>query len=526
MVTTEKLYKLISTLQSAEKRYFKLLAARQEAPSQQYMHLFQLMENSIARDAHDEPVFTLDEETLIIRLKRKGVPENQFHVVRYQLAQMLFKALRLMQEEHNKEGAIKILLKNAGLLERRGLFEWAEEMAEEALESAKTFDYHALSVEALYRLVNLRSQRDTLRYAEKLKDNLSEIIQISQLFLTESTLFTLSYRALVTYRTIKGTRSTASGDEIEELLNHPLLKIPPESTDSFWSQLYYCHAHATLSDLQSGNQKAKLWFAKVVALWESDLFRHMQEERPRLFIVNLANYLNFSIAMGDFDAYDRHFKTLENFKPSNSDDEAEVFQNIVFLQQLYYLNKGMPEEARKLIPSIEKGLKKYAFKINKSRLFSIRYHIILTYFVLAEYDKALLNCETLQKYGKSEQRRDLQLFVNILRNIAHLELEEYEALQRFVKVVRSNLDQPLASPDFERIALTFLGRLAELYLKHPTENRLWQKILKPVLEEFLQALDHYAASGPPQLPMGFEEITLWIKSKLTGKPIRDIMTGK
>ncbi len=133
MVTTEKLYKLISTLQSAEKRYFKLLAARQEAPSQQYMHLFQLMETSIARDAHDEPVFTLDEETLIIRLKRKGVPENQFHVVRYQLAQMLFKALRLMQEENNREDVIKVLLKNAKLMERRGMFEWAEEMAEEAL---------------------------------------------------------------------------------------------------------------------------------------------------------------------------------------------------------------------------------------------------------------------------------------------------------------------------------------------------------------------------------------------------------
>ncbi len=252
----------------------------------------------------------------------------------------------------------------------------------------------------------------------------------------------------------------------------------------------------------------------------------MQEERPRQFIVNLANYLNFSITMGDFDAYDRHFKTLENFKPSNSDDEAEVFQNIVFLQQLYYLNKGMPEEARKLIPSIEKGLKKYAFKINKSRLFSIRYHIILTYFVLTEYDKALLNCETLQKYGKSEQRRDLQLFANILRNIAHLELEEYEALQRFVKVVKSNLDQALASPDFERIALTHLGRLAELYLKHPTENRLWQKIMKPALEEFLHALDAYAASRPAQLPMGFEETTLWVKSKLTGVSMKDIIRGK
>ncbi|HRI59557.1 MAG TPA: hypothetical protein PK228_07530, partial [Saprospiraceae bacterium] len=517
MITTDKLYKLISTLQSAEKRYFKLLVARQEGSSQQYMHLFQLMESSIVRDIHDDPVFTLDEAALIVRMKRKGVPENQFHVIRYQLAQMLFKALRLMQEENNKEDSIKLLLKNAGLLERRGLFDWADEMAEEALDTAQQYEYHALAIEALCRLVYLRSQRDTQRYAEKLKDNLQDIETTAQHLISENRLFSLSYQALALFRTTKGIKQDTMEPEIERLLHHPLLS-DPATADTFLSKLYYHHTQATLAYLRKGHREAMPLFARVVELWENDIYRHFQEERPRQFIVHLANYLNFCIIEGDFATYDLHIKSLENFKPSNFDDEAEVFQNKFFLQQLYYLNQGLPEEARKLIPHIEKGLKKYDFKINKSRLFSIRYHIILTFFALGEYEKALGNCETLQKYGKSEQRRDVQLFTNILRNIAHLELENFEALERFILMARNNLNPDIPSPDFERIVLIYLSKLAELYLNNQTAARLWQKVMKPVLEEFQKALEEFAASRPPKIPLGYEETLIWVKSKVSGKP--------
>ncbi len=524
MITTDKLYKLISTLQSAEKRYFRLLVARQEGPSQQYLTLFQLMENAIARDIYEEPVFTLDEDALIVRMKRKGIPETQFHVVRYQLAQMLFKALRLMQEENNQEDSIKILLKNARMLERRGLFEWADEMAEEALEIAVKYEYHVLAIEALYSLVYLRSQRDTQGYAEKLRDNLRDIESITHRYAAENKLFSLCYQALALYRTRKGTNAAELGPEVEQILR-TLETVYSAQGESFLSHLYYFHTHVTMALLQTGPREGQPWSEQILDLWESDSYRHMQMERPRQFIVHLANYLGFCINLGDFDAYDRHIKSLENFKPSNSDDEAEVFQNTVFLQQLYFLNRVQLDEARKMIPFIEKGLKKYAFKINKSRLFSIRYHIILTCFALEEYEKVLQNCETLQKYGKSEQRRDLQLFVNILRNIAYLELGEFDALQRFAKTVRNNLGPALHTPDFERIVLTSLGQLAELYLKNQTEPRLWQKIMMPALTDFRQALEAFAASKPPQLPLGFEETLLWVKSKASGKPFKEVMQG-
>lgn len=498
--------------------------SRQEGSAPQYMHLFQLMENSIARDAHQDPVFTLDEEALIVRMKRKGVQEQQFHVIRYQLVQMLFKSLRLMQEETNQEDAIRILLKNAEVLGRRGFFDWAGEAAEEACETAIKYEYHALALEALQLLVYFRSQGDTRHYAEKMQENLRDIEHEATLLEEELQLFALSYRALTLFRTARDLKPEETESGLSTLISHPLLD-GSGTAQTFMSKLYFHHTHATLAYLRSGFRAAMPLFARVVDLWESDTYSHVKAEKPRQYIVHLSNYLNFCIMAGDFDTCERHLRALENFRPANSDDEAEIFQNLFFLQQLLLLNRGQPEEALKLVPTIEKGLKKYAFKINKSRLFSIRYHIILTFFSLGHFEKALAHCDILLQYGKSEQRRDVQLFSNILRNISHLELGHFDALERFAATARNNLKRDVGSPDFERIALTHLSILAEEYLKSHASSRLWQKALKPALADFLQALETYAAAKPVRIPLGFDETMIWVKSKISGKSFKDLMGG-
>ncbi len=289
MITTDKLYKLISTLQSAEKRFFKMQVSRQEGSAPQYMHLFQLMENSIARDAHQDPVFTLDEEALIVRMKRKGVQEQQFHVIRYQLAQMLFKSLRLMQEETNQEDAIRILLKNAEVLGRRGFFDWAGEAAEEACETAIKYEYHALALEALQLLVYFRSQGDTRHYAEKMQENLRDIEHEATLLEEELQLFALSYRALTLFRTARDLKPEETESGLSTLISHPLLD-GSGTAQTFMSKLYFHHTHATLAYLRSGFRAAMPLFARVVDLWESDTYSHVKAEKPRQYIVHLSTH--------------------------------------------------------------------------------------------------------------------------------------------------------------------------------------------------------------------------------------------
>ncbi|MBK8965744.1 MAG: hypothetical protein IPM36_03525 [Lewinellaceae bacterium] len=243
-----------------------------------------------------------------------------------------------------------------------------------------------------------------------------------------------------------------------------------------------------------------------------------------MFSIHLANYLVFCIAIKDFAGYKRYIGTLENIKADNSDLEAELFQNLRFIQILYYLNTNQLEIAQKLVPTVERGIKKYAFKINNSRLFALRVNIILVFFAAGEYKKALQHCAVLQQYGKSEQRRDVQLFTNILRHISHFELEEIDALESFVRKYKTNLS-PASNfvPDFERIALTHLVQLADAYLKSTPGSEARRVKSAALFAEFQTALQKFRESNPPQIPLGTTETELWVKSKLAGKPFREML---
>ncbi len=509
-------------MQSAEKKYFRQVVARQEGAEPQYMQLFNLMVESISFNNGDEPVFKLDEEALIARMQRRKVSEAQFHVVRNRLAQMLLKAMRLMQEEHNQEDAIRVQLKNAKVLERRGLFDWALEMTNEALSTATEFQYHALAADALRNLLYLRSHRDSRDYIDKIQADVQELELSTRRFWNEIHLFSLWHRAFALYRTKKNASFAELQTELENL-SKELDSAIPGSDGELLAQTYLLQSRAALADLREGNGGARPWFGEIVNLWEQPAYGHMKTEHLRMYIIQLANYLVSCLSVQDFDAYERYVQVLESIHPTNSDQEAEVFQNKYFLQQLFFLNKGTPDLGVKLIPAIEKGLKKYAFKINKSRLFAIRYNIIVTYFFSNNYEQALQNCETLQRYGKSNQRRDVQLFTNILRHIAHLELNEFDALERFVKSVRGTLGPEPPLPDFERTVLSQLLELARIYLKYAPESRERREALEPALQTFLLALNNYKSMKPNPLPLGFEELVLWLKSKLSGKSFSELM---
>ncbi|MBK8965743.1 MAG: hypothetical protein IPM36_03520 [Lewinellaceae bacterium] len=239
MITTEKVCKLIATLDANEKRYFRALIGRQEKSKPQYLLLFDLIAENIGIDENGEACCMLDEAGLIVRLRRRKVPENQFHVVRYNLTHALLKALRLKQEELSSESLIKNQLVNAKVLEHRGLSDWASEMAEEALHTARKFEYHGLAIEALQTLVYFRSQQNARGYAEQTRAYLDDLQQVIRQFEAEVLLFSLWHQAFILYRTGIGSMSVDLKKDVEQLLQHPAL-VEAAVPDSFLGKIYSC----------------------------------------------------------------------------------------------------------------------------------------------------------------------------------------------------------------------------------------------------------------------------------------------
>lgn len=518
MVTTEKLFDLIAGLAPTEIQYFNKLYGRSTKRDTQGLKLFQVLLKSIVRDKHGVLV-PLDEVRLKIQMARQGVVATQFHVVRYNLSKMVLRALRLMQEESSRADEVRIKLKNAQLLAHRGFFDWAEDTLQEALDTAREFQFHALEIEARIALLQLRAQGNHTGYVQMIREQTDAIEASTTEYTREKTLFTLQYQAVGLYRTDNGMpRAT----ELKNLWNQ-LEQTNPGPNSTFLAQLYHRLAHAALAELEGGGAKAQPWFASLVELWEEKRYRDMRHEYPQLFIAHFSNFLGNCLSLGDFITYDAHINQLLAFKAPNLDVEAELFQDKMYLYQLYYLNKGQFGEAMRLVPEIEAGLIKYNFKINTSRRFVMRYHIVLTYFALEKYKEAVWQCEVLLHAGKTDQRQDVQSINKILRQISYLELKELEELKRFVQSVKKNLGVPLPRPDFERIVLQHLVELSELCLNHPTEARLWQKILRPVMEKFKTSLEDFKSSQPPKIPLGYQETLAWINSKINNIPFRDLL---
>lgn len=518
MVTTEKLLDLIASLDPSEIQYFNKLYGRSTKKDTQGLKLFQVLFKSIVRDKHGV-LIPPDEVRLKNEMTRRGVAAAQFHVVRYNLSKMVLRALRLMQEESTRADEVRIKLKNAQLLAHRGFFDWAEDTLREALHTAREFQFHALEIEARIGLLQLRAQGNHTGYVQMIREQTDAIVASTTEYTREKTLFSLQYEAIGLFRASKGMPAPI---ELDQLQQH-LQSTKPGPNSTFLAQLYHRHAHATLAVLEGGGAKAQPWFASLVELWEEPRYRDMRHEYPQLFIAHFSNFLGNCLQLGEFGTYDAHINQLVAFKAPNLDVEAELFQDKLYLYQLYYLNKGLFGEALRLVPEIEAGLVKYDFKINPSRRIVIRYNIVLTYFALEKYKEAIWQCEVLLHAGKTGQRDDVQSFNKILRQISYLELKELEELKRFVSSVKKLIGMPLPRPDFERIVLQHLVELSELCLNHPTEARLWQKILRPVMEKFKTSLEDFKSSQPPKIPLGYQETLAWVDSKIRNIPFRDLL---
>jgi hypothetical protein len=516
MSATKDLFQLVSSLSSAEKRAFKVMSARQEG-EKQYLHLFDELEKMATAQPPIEP----DEEILKTRLKRKGVKEGQFHVVRNYLLQLIFKTLRIGQDEDSREDALKITLQEAKVLERRGLFESAIGKLETALAESKKYAYHALTTEILQRLVYLQGQRDLRQYALTIQNYLNDIEQTAQKQQAEAEAFSLHYRSFILYRTKKGTPIATF--EVEMRAVYAQLGDAPKA-HTLWAQVYFHHAQAALAELRGDPDEAFRRHGQVLKVWEE--YPDIRQERLRQFVVHTANYLNFCIARREFDRFEEHFKVLKNVETKIFDDEAEVFQNRVFLEQFYYLNRAELEKARDLVPEIESGLQKYRHKINKSRELALRYHSIVAHFALEEYQQALEHCLELMSLGKSEHRVDVQSFAKILQLIIHFELRDHQYLDGRVASAMRNLENREAPLDFERVVLKNLLKLIKIEAKPPMSQAQTRAEQAAVYADFGGELSQVKAANNGQPQIGLEEVELWVKSKIARKTMKEILKSE
>lgn len=499
MLKLDDLIALIGTCSPAEKAYFK----RNSQLNTNYMAVYRLL------DEYTEhlPLNDSQRERLAIQAFRVFKKRDVWDTAQHFLGKTLLKMLRFQKNDLdgalNKEETAKVLIQDGKTLTQKGIFTAALEKYAEAAALAEKYHYPALVCEALRGWIYLATQKNYPETATQIE----RLQTWAQMEKDEHDYFLLQYRALLLYRQTR-REAAASAEALE---THPLLQNLSESS-TFLSSAYFHTSLATIAAIKNDRTAAHGHFLNLLIRW--DKYPHeFKEERPRLYIVHLYNFLSYCNTLRSFGADFKHYMALLETAPTPSfDDEAEAFQNRIFLEQQHLLNTGELEKVVNLLKTNEKRLEKYKAKLTASRKSSLYFNHIIALFALEKYEEALDYCERFGNINWDKPRLDIQFFIKIFRVLIYYELNHETKLENMVQSTQAILHYHGVWADYDHLVLNYLHQLVALKLgSQPMSEFMVES--RRVFAEFHQTLLQYAANQAT--PLGFHEMRLWAKSGMS-----------
>jgi hypothetical protein len=317
------------------------------------------------------------------------------------------------------------------------------------------------------------------------------------------------------YRKNVRARDEASRMKIESLKSDILIDIEAVP-QTFLVKIYFHYSRAIVSLLMGKVKEGVQHYQKMMDVWTG--YPHFKTEYPSLFVIYSSNYLVGCHNIRDYSAFPAVLEDLKNTPTNNFDEAAEAFQNIYFLEQLYFMNHKMLSmqgdllpHAFKLAAEIQKGLDTYASRMVKARQMSFFHNTAVMFFALGELDTTLLWISKIQQSAKTDQRKDLQLFARLLQLVIFLEKGEHLYIDNAFKAFEYHLKKEDRQHDFEGAVTTLLKQIAA--------NKVDKKKL---FTDFKEELKKYE---PLKIP-GHEEISIWVESKIEKKTFLEILKEK
>jgi hypothetical protein len=196
------------------------------------------------------------------------------------------------------------------------------------------------------------------------------------------------------------------------------------------------------------------------------------------------------------------------------DDKLEAFQNIDFMELLYYINTSKLDEAHRLAIDIEQDLKTYSGQINIARELSFHMNIAVLYFALEDYDKLIDYLTHIRTFRKLPDREDIQVFANIMYLMAFYERNKNtpESLEGPVRNIKRAIKRTGQLYHFETIILQLFKDLIW------ARDKERQSLYKATSEQLalLEKDKTIAKKG------GLSEVSIWLEAKLSNQSFREV----
>ena len=508
--SSDHLFRLIKSLTTAEKRYFKLFAARHTiGDKNEYVHLFDAIDKQGEYD-----------ESKLIRTFKNSTFGNAPAIAKNRLYETILKSLHAYHAESSVDVELQRLLHFTEILFKKSLYDDSRKILNRARKLAIRHEKHFTLLE-IHKWDKRLIEKDS--YANVNMDEIAHMHKVDHELLGKlNNFFDFWYikSQLFLILNKKGkVRDDSELSKFKKIIDTTLLKNEGKALSYETRYLYY-HIYSAYYFGIGDYENSYTYISKHLELIEKN--EELFGEEPNKYFAVLSNMIYLCTQLRKFEEIPIYLNKLKEIPRSNAkkmteDLDIKLFSSTYSAELSLYIQTGAFENALNVVGEIEAGLKKYKNKISKIRIAYFYFNISIVYFALGEYSLALKWINLLLNDSDIDSSQDIHCIGRIFNLIIHLEIGNNDLIPYTFRATQRYLSKRKRIYRFESVFLNFINKLSKADSQGDIKSTFHS--LRPELQSLLK--DPFEKSV-----FEYFDFITWVEGKYLGIPFREMVHKK
>jgi hypothetical protein len=491
-VPSDHLYRIIKSLSSSEKRYFKLFAGAEQPRDALYLTLFDLIDHSN----------TFDDEVYKRKLYgRKQSDSKKYPVLKAYLYDAVLKSLQSFDEKNSVIYKLNGLLQSVAVLYKRGLYTDCAPLLLKAEKLATHFECYSYLLEVMdwrKQLAYTRADIDFLdKELQRIHAHEQKVLALQSEMLTSKQDF---FNMLLRVR--KEAQVSKSTDQ--------QLHIAEETYGSIKAEILRLRT-LNLSHYASQNPE-QFWQSGGKLLVFIEQYPHFLKENLTEYIAAMSNYIVACGMLNKYDLVELTLQKLRNLAPNTLDDKRKIHRQYYSNRFALCVFSGNFTSGKALIEAHKQEIELLQVARYESDTTLVQYFLI--YFGCQEYDAALDCLNEWMNLPRTVGRQDIQSLVRVLNLIIHFEQGNAFLLEYKLRGTERYLRSKKKEYVLEKLFIRLITNLIK------TENIHEQRKLFELAGKELKQMETQPAVRTLLKTFDFMS---WVSAKMLGRSFSDLV---
>lgn len=503
-IPSQKLFHLIKSLSSAEKRYIKIFFRKNQVSEGKYILLFDAIDRQIV----------LDEVKLQHAIyKKEEIDGTKFSEMKNYLYQTLLRILQDFDKETSINYRLQTMLGNIRVLYRRAMYEECYDQISKTQKLAELYENFEVLIELLRWEKQIAHTKGDINFFSNTLQNIVNQEFIYYKKLENTTFYKNTFYEV--YATIR-KEGLLGRDKMIATLSATMAKKELKSEKyalSKTAQILFYRSKSIYAYALGEHQMFYNDSKELLILMES--YEEYLREETSEYISALNNFIASCFALNRYAEVNIMLNKLRNVVPRTSDDRVKIHRQYYQSKLQWCINIASFEEGMEVIKEREEEKKTFD---NQELIHSgFYYPYFYISFAAGKYDLANDYLNEWLGATKTSDRQDLQVMARLLNLILHFEMGNSVLLDSLLRTTSYYLNKHSSWADFERLLLRFVREA------HQSSSK---KELTKLLETIKEDFEKLAQDSTKSVFTQYFDFIAWLESKISGKSFAQTLKDK